>query len=143
MCAATSCRFEDRTPGGSRRDDTSIEGVAASFYAVLAAHDTLAIGFVADRAATVLADAGATSPGITPVIAVFGSGDRRTVPSGVRIIRTELHPDGDVASAQVVVASRDDSGELEAVDVLMLARSGGKWRVAHAMFGAWRQRSLP
>ncbi len=140
--ALAGCRFEDRTPGGAQRDDTSLEQVARGFYAALAAHDPAGIERTAYSSANVLVDGGQNPPRLVPVHTMINVPDSRT--SGVmpRIVRTELRTEGGVATARVVIAQAVPV-EKEAVDFLTLARDGGHWRVAHAVFGPWRTRSAP
>ena len=47
--ALPGCRFEDRTPGGARRDDTSVQALADGFYAALALRAVTSVyGMTAD-----------------------------------------------------------------------------------------------
>lgn len=143
--ALAGCRFEDRTPGGARRDDTSVQALADGFYAALAGRDTAALARTTYAGATALVAGGQNPPALVPVRSVLGVPDRRTTAPVPRIVRTELRPDGGVATARVVIASRtsDGVGELEAMDFLTLARVGDQWRVAHVIFGPWRMRTMP
>lgn len=143
--ALVGCRFEDRTPGGARRDDTSVQALADGFYAALAGRDSTALGRTTYGGATALVGGGRNPPALIPVRSVLGVPDRRTTAPAPRIVRTELRPDGAVATARVVIASRtpDGRGELEAMDFLSLARVGDQWRVAHVIFGPWRVRAMP
>jgi hypothetical protein len=63
----------------------------------------------------------------------------------VRLIRTEIHPDGDFATVRAVVATLDgpDGSEFEAGDQFALARRAGGWRIASILLGPWRIRSAP
>ena len=143
--ALPGCRFEDRTPGGARRDDTSVQALAEGFYAALAGRDTVALSRTTYGGATALVAGGRSTAALVPIRSVLGVPDRRTTSPVPRIVRTELRPDGGVATARVVIASRtpDGLGEIEAMDFLTLARVGDQWRVAHVIFGPWRSRTMP
>ncbi len=143
--ALPGCRFEDRTLGGARRDDTSVQALADGFYAALALRDTAALSRTTYGGATALVAGGRNPSALVPIRSVLGVPDRRTTAPAPRIVRTELRPDGVVASARVMIASRtpDGLGEIEATDFLTLARVGDQWRVAHVIFGPWRMREMP
>jgi hypothetical protein len=137
--AATGCRFEDRTPGGARRDDMSLDRVAGLFYGALARHDTASLARITFPTATALVDGGRYPASLVPITAVLGIPSARTTTPMPRIVRTELRPDGGAATARVVISVASPV-EMEAVDVLTLAREAGGWRVAHVLFGPWRVR---
>jgi hypothetical protein len=143
LTSATGCHFEDRTPGGAQRDDTSLEQATRNFYVALAAHDPAAVSRAAFSSASVLVDGrGGAAPTLVPINTMIAVPDPRTSGVTPRIVRTELRTDGNVATARVVIAQAIPS-EMEAVDFLTLAREGTQWRVAHAVFGPWRTRTAP
>ncbi len=139
LVAASGCRFEDRTPGGARRDDLSLDRVAGVFYGALARHDTAALARITFPTATALVDDGRRPASLVPIPAVLDVPGARTALPVPRIVRTELRAEGGAATARVVIAVSAPR-EMEAVDVLTLAREGGSWRVAHVLFGPWRTR---
>ena len=145
LLALCGCRFETRQPDGRAGDDVAVEAATATFYRALAAEDSAAIRTAAMGAATVLVVAGRSAPSLVGWRALLDIPERRTVPGGVRLIRTEIRVDGDLASVQAVIAGREgsDAGEFEASDLLTLARRDGEWRVAHALFGSWHPRTAP
>jgi hypothetical protein len=147
MAVATGvgCRFESRPPAGSAREDATLEGVVESLYVSLARHDTTLFDHGTFAAATTLLQSDARLVSLVPLHTMLDVPERRNAGGGVRIVRTELRPDGNVATARVVVASRDLGGtrEWEATDVLTLAYRDATWRIAHAVFGPWRIRSAP
>ena len=136
------CRFEDRTPGGAGSDEASLQQVAASFYQVMARGDVAATDRITFSSSTVLVDDGRGVARVVPVHTMLGLPDRRTSDGPPRIVRTELRTDGAVATARVVIAVSLPS-EMEATDILTLARDGSQWRIAHAVFGPWRRRGAP
>jgi ketosteroid isomerase-like protein len=143
--ALASCRFQDLTPGGSRHDEAAVQAVVASLYQALGARDAPGLARVALPAATALVVADRSPPVLVPMRTMIDVPERRNQGGGVRVARTELRPDGDVATERVVVVARSGDGlrEYEATDVLTIARRAGVWRVAHAVFGPWRSRSAP
>ncbi|MEO5825913.1 MAG: hypothetical protein ABIR59_08500 [Gemmatimonadales bacterium] len=140
LVAVAGCRFEDRTPGGARRDDLSLDRVATQFYGALARHDTVALARIVFPTATALVDGGRSPAALVPVTAVLDVPGTRTSLPSPRIVRTELRADGGAATARVVISTAFPV-EMEAVDVLTLAREDGGWRVAHVLFGPWRVRA--
>lgn len=139
LVAAAGCRFEDRTPGGARRDDLSLDRVAATFYRALATRDSVSLARITFPTATALVDDGRRPAALVPIVAVLGVPGARTVTPTPRIVRTEFRADGGAATARVVIAVNAPS-EMEAVDVFTLAREDKGWRVAHVLFGPWRAR---
>lgn len=145
LIAVTGCQFDYRAPSGTRSDDAALQGVPTAFYRALASHDTAVFARAVFPAATVLVDGGSTPVTLVPARTLLEVPGRRTEGSGVRMVRTEVRADGDLATARVVIAvdSRIGLGEYEAADFLTLARREGVWRIAHAVLGPWRLRSAP
>lgn len=139
------CRFEERPPNGSRRDDAALQSVATAFYRSMGGRDSSGLRAAVFPAATMIVDGGRNAPTLVPVRTLLELPERRTAKGGVRIVHTELHADGAVATARVTIAAQGpgDEGEFEASDFLTLARRDGGWRVAHAVLGPWRPRSAP
>ncbi len=139
-----SCHFEDGTPGGSRPEDAALRALVADFYQAIARRDESQLASVAFPAATVLL-AGSAGAALVPLRTLIEVPERRNEDAGVRIARIDLRPDGDLATARVVVVAVDsvDGREFESTDFLTVARREGSWRVAQAAFGPWRVRSAP
>jgi hypothetical protein len=142
--ALSSCRFEDRTPGGSRPEDTALRTLVADFYQTVGHRDRPGLGRVVFPAATVLL-AGADGATLVPVGILIDVPERRNDGGGVRISRLDLRPDGLVATARVVVVAVNaiDGREFEATDFLTIAFREGAWRIAQIACGPWRVRSAP
>jgi hypothetical protein len=139
------CRFQDLTPGNARHDEATLPGVVTAFYQAIAGRDRPALERTTLPAATALM---ATDRGpivLVPMHTVTEVPERRNQGGGARIVRTELHTDGDVATDRVSVTAKSGDGrrEYEASDMVTLAHRAGRWQVAHVMFGPWRVRSGP
>ena len=143
--ALSACRFEDLTPGSSRRDEAGIQATATGFYQALGTRDHASLEKTTLPAATVLVTAERTPVVLVSMASMIEIPERRNEHGGVRIVRVELHPDGDLATARVVIAARSADGrnEFEATDFLTMAHRTNDWRIAHAVFGPWRIRSAP
>ncbi len=144
LTSLVSCRFEDRTPGGTRRDEIAVQAAVAGFYQSLAARDSDGLRRAAFASATVLVPAG-SSVALVPLRTLLDVPERRNQDGGVRVARSDLHVDADIASDRVTVTVRGSNGlpDYDATDVVLLARRDGQWQVAQAAFGPWHTRSGP
>ena len=145
LLATIGCRFDYRAPRGARSEDAALQRAATSFYSSLTHHDTAAFGKVVFPAATILINGGGDSALLVPARALLDVPEHRTERKGVRLIRSEVRADGDLATARMIIAVEGTTGlgEFEASDFLTLARRNGTWRLAHAVLGPWRPRSAP
>jgi len=145
LLALTACRFQDLTPGGTRRDEAAAQTVVSSFYESIGTRNMEAMQRVSLPPATALLSGDHSPPVLVPMRTMIDVPEQRNQGGGVRVTRTEFRADGDVAMDRVVVLSRSGDGrrELEATDVVTLARRDGQWRVAHVVFGPWKLRSAP
>ncbi|MGH7583133.1 MAG: nuclear transport factor 2 family protein [Gemmatimonadales bacterium] len=141
--AALSCRFQDLTPGSSRREEAALQAATTLFYHALAHRDTAELARAALPAATALVAGTGAQPVLVPLVTMVMVDERRNEDGGVRVVRTEVHADSDVATDRIVVMARGQEGteDFEASDWLTFARRDGAWRVAHAVFGPWRNRT--
>lgn len=139
------CQFEYRAASGSRVEDAAIQGVATSFYGALTRHDTATFGRVVWPTATGLVDGGQEPPTLVPLRTLLDLPGQRSQRSGVRLVRSDLRTDGELATARLVIAAASSAGagEEEATDFFTLARHDGSWRIAHVLLGAWRPRTAP
>jgi hypothetical protein len=144
VLGVAACHFEDRTPGGSRPEDAALRSLVGEFYQAIGTRDPAKLGRAASPSATVLL---ARSDGamLVPVRTLIEVPERRNEAGGVRISRIDLRPDGEVATARVVVVTSNaaDQREDESTDFLTFAHREGAWHVAQAVFGPWRIRSAP
>lgn len=145
MLMVGSCHFEERLPSGTGAEEDAAQVAVAGFYAALAARDSALLRQYTFASGNTLLDVTGTDVTLVPARALLSVPERRTAGRPPRILRVELHLDGGVASARVVLVAvaADGAGELEATDQLTLGRREGVWRVAHSQFGAWRSRSAP
>lgn len=145
LLTLAGCKFDYRTPSEARGEDRALQALPIAFYRAMARHDTAAFGRAVFPAATVLVDGGKNPVTLVPARTLLDIPGRRAEASGVRVIRSEIRADGDLASARVVIAveSMLGRGDYEASDLLTLARRDGAWRIAHAVLGPWRLRSAP
>jgi hypothetical protein len=141
----SSCRFQDLTPGTARHDEATVQAVVTALYQAIGTRSPTGLQRIALPAATALLTSDHGPTVLVPLRTLIEVPERRNQGGGARIVRTDLHTDGDVATDRVVVAARSGDGrrEYEASDMLTLARRAGVWQVAHAMFGPWRTRSAP
>jgi hypothetical protein len=144
LCVS-SCRFQDLTPGNARHDETMLPGVVNAFYQAIGSRDRAALERTTLSASTALMTTDRGPIVLVPMQTVIEVPERRNQGGGVRMIRTELHTDGDVATDRVSVVAKSPDGrrEYEASDMITLAHRASRWQVAHVMFGPWRIRSGP
>ena len=146
MLATTlvSCRFEDRTPGGSKPEDAAMRAAVTDLYLALGAKDAAKLTKVVLPAGTALL-ARPDGAVLVSTRTMIDVPERRNEGGGVHIARMYIRPDGAVATARVVVVSTNptDRREYESTDFLTLANREGAWYVAQAVFGLWRIRSAP
>ncbi len=142
LVAIAACRLEERPPNGSRQDLPAVEKAVAGFYQALAARDSGALGQVAFAGgAALLGEAGGNGE-VVPLATLLASSERRLTGRPPRLARSEIHLDGSVATARVllVAPSGEGSAEVEATDNLILGLRAGMWRVALGQLGPWRTR---
>lgn len=144
VLSLASCHFEDRTPGGTKPEDVVLRRLVVNWYQAIGTKDAAGLDQVSLPATTVLL-ARPDGSLMVPVRTMIEVPERRNAAGGVRIVRLDLRPDGEVATARVVVASVNVSNgqEAEATDFLTIAHREGAWHVAQAVFGPWRIRSAP
>lgn len=139
----TGCRFQDLTPGGTRRDEVAAQTAVAALYQAIATRNPTALAAATLPAATALIAPDQGPAVLVPIRTMVDVPERRNQ-GGVRIVRTDLHVDGEVANDRIVVVNRGaDRREFEATDVITLAHREGVWRVAQVAFGPWRSRTAP
>jgi hypothetical protein len=142
LTLAAACRIEDRTPAGSRRDDAAIQAVLAEYHRDLAARDWRRAADLAWRGATYAglsaAPAGGAINRVVPLDSALAEVARRANaldPDSydVRIVRTDVHQEGDLAAAWVTTRRRARRGgqgaDEEWVEHFVLRRIAGGWRI--------------
>jgi hypothetical protein len=135
-----ACRVEDRTPAGTRRDETAVRAVAAAYYEATAAQDWRAARAVLWDSADVALQAGPsawiTFEAADPYLADLS---RRWagIPAGMlspRLIRTEYRQADGVAGLWVVLrrAERGADGAVREVgraEHFVMRRLPEGWRI--------------
>jgi hypothetical protein len=143
LVVATGCRFQDLTPGGTRRDEAAAQAAVTALYQAIGARSATALAAATLPATTALIAPDQGPAVLVPIRTMIDVPERRNQ-GGVRIVRADLHVDGEVANDRVVVVNRGaDRREFEATDVITLAHREGVWRVAQVAFGPWRSRTAP
>lgn len=146
MLISLGCRLEVHKPVGTAvaGDELALQQAAERLYRALAASDTAALDSAGVPAATV------TLPGpgdgfVVPLYALWSARGLRSGDPLLRVVRTEIHPDGNVAMVRATVATRLAGAltETEGSDWLTFVRRDGGWHLAHAAVGPWHGRPAP
>jgi hypothetical protein len=141
LLMGVGCRIEDRTPTGTRQDETALESLLARYSRDLGDRkwsDVRALfwgeGSYSGPLVPRSAGRAVSIDSALRVIAVAVDGaDPQSY--DVRVLRTDLRQDGDLASAWIIVRRRmplaGESGWVERdwVEHLVLRRIGGRWRI--------------
>jgi hypothetical protein len=151
--AAAGCAIEDRTPRGSRRDGDAIQHLISQYARRLSERDWDGARGLFWREATYAGAMGPAAPAgyqlAVPIDSVLDalarslgavSADRYDV----RILRTDLRQEGDLAAAWVTVRRRtpvgDTSVERDWIEHLVMRRVGGEWRLLSVAATQWPRR---
>jgi hypothetical protein len=151
--SAAGCAVEDRTPRGSRRDEDAIQHLISQYARRLSAHDWTGVRGLFWREATYAGSMGPGAPSgfrlVVPVDSALGAlarsvGDAQADRYDVRVIRTDLRQEGDLAAAWVTIRRRTPVGtttvERDWVEHLVLRRVGGEWRLLSVAATQWPRR---
>lgn len=138
-----SCRIEDHTPTGSRRDDAAIRALLVGYYSCLsdgvlsACRDRFWPGAVAGTLALRDSASGVEAVPMDSVLERTTRWLERLSPGfSVEMTRLELRQAGDLASAWVSVRlllpkAGGKAEEQEGVEQFVLRRIGTEWRIAY------------
>ena len=139
---ASGCHIEDRTPTGSRHDEAAIQAVLTGYHRVLATRDWARIGALEWHGATYATVARLGSPGpdsrIEPLDSALTALARRVDSArpqqyDVRVIRTDLRQEGNLAAAWVTTRRRlpaaAGASDAEWLELFVLRRVGDAWRI--------------
>jgi SnoaL-like protein len=142
LLAVTGCRIEDRTPTGTRRDEDTIQHLISRYARRLSQRDWTGVRSLFWQDGTY---AGPLGPGVpsgyhqaTSIDVTLRMLDRwlRGVERQnfeVRVLRTDLRQEGDLAAAWVTTRRRTPSGptsvERDWIEHLVLRRIDGDWRI--------------
>jgi hypothetical protein len=139
---AGGCRIEDRTPTGSRRDQDRIQHLISRYARSLSARDWAGVRSLFWQDGTYAGPLGPGAPtnyhqavSIDAALRVLDrwllGAERRNF--DVRVLRTDLRQEGDLAAAWVVTRRRTPSGststERDWIEHLVLRRIDGDWRI--------------
>jgi hypothetical protein len=142
LLALGGCRIEDRTPTGTRRDEDKIQHLISGYARRLSERDWAGVRSLFWQDGSY---AGPIGPGAPPdyhqavsidaALRVLERWLRGAAPGNfeVRVLRTDLRQEGDLAAACVVTRRRTPSGsgaiERDWVEHLVLRRIDGDWRI--------------
>jgi hypothetical protein len=139
---AGGCRIEDRTPTGTRRDEDSIQHLISRYARSLSARDWTGVRSLFWQDGMYAGPLGPGAPtnyhqavSIDAALRVLDrwllGAERRNF--DVRVLRTDLRQEGDLAAAWVVTRRRTPAGststERDWTEHLVLRRIDGDWRI--------------
>jgi len=154
LAAAGGCRIEDRTPTGTRRDEDTIQHLISRYARGLSQRDWAGVRALFWQDGTYAGPIGPGAPSdhhqmvpIDVALRVFDGWLRGVEPANfdVRILRTDLRQEGDLAGAWVVSRRRTPAGpsaqERDWIEHLVLRRIDGDWRILTVAVVSSGQRS--
>jgi SnoaL-like protein len=142
LLVAGGCRIEDRTPTGTRRDEDRIQHLINRYARSLSARDWSGVRSLFWQDGTYAGPLGPGAPtdyhqavSIDAALRVLDhwlrGAERRNF--DVRVLRTDLRQEGDLAAAWVVTRRRIPSGststERDWIEHVVLRRIDGDWRI--------------
>lgn len=138
----TGCRIEDRTPTGTRRDEDTIHHLLSRYARRLSQRDWNGVRSLFWQDGSYAGSVGPGAPtnyhqaiSIDAALRVLDRWLRGVEPQNfdVRVMRTDLRQEGDLAAAWLVTRRRTPSGptsiEREWVEHVVLRRIDGDWRI--------------
>lgn len=142
LLAVSGCRIEDRTPTGTRRDEDTIQHLLSRYARHLSQRDWSGVRSLFWQDGTYAGSVGPGSPSdyhqaisIDAALRVLDRWLRGVEPQNfdVRVLRTDLRQEGDLAAAWVITRRRTPSGptaiERDWVEHVVLRRIDGDWRI--------------
>jgi hypothetical protein len=136
------CRIEDRTPTGTRRDEDRIQHLIGRYARSLSARDWSGVRSLFWQDGTYAGPIGPGAPtdyhqavSIDAALRVLDHWLRGAEPQNfdVRVLRTDLRQEGDLAAVWVVTRRRVPAGsrfsERDWIEHLVLRRIDGDWRI--------------
>jgi hypothetical protein len=140
--AVTGCRIEDRTPTGTRRDEDTIQHLLSRYAQRLSARDWSGVRSLFWQDGSYAGPIGPGAPSnyhqaisIDAALRVLERWLRGVERQNydVRVVRTDLRQEGDLAAAWLVTRRRTPSGptsvERDWVEHVVLRRIDGDWRI--------------
>jgi SnoaL-like domain len=142
MLVSTGCRIEDRTPTGTRRDEDRIQHLINVYARALSTRDWTGVRSLFWQDGTYAGPIGPGAPtdyhqavSIDAALRVMNRWLQGTEPRNfdVRVLRTDLRQEGDLAAAWVTTHRRVPAGatstEREWLEHMVLRRIDGDWRI--------------
>jgi hypothetical protein len=149
------CRIEDRTPTGSRRDEDRIQHLLSRYARSLSARDWTGVRSLFWQDGTYAGPIGPGAPtdyhqavSIDAALRVLDRWLQGAEPRNfdVRVLRTDLRQEGDLAAAWVVTSRRTPSGsaatEHDWMEHVVLRRIDGDWRILSVAAVSTRREDL-
>lgn len=137
-----ACQIEDRTPTGTRRDEDRIQHLISHYARSLSARDWTGVRSLFWQDGTYAGPLGPGAPtsyhqavSIDVALRVLDRWLQGAEPRNfdVRVLRTDLRQEGDLAAAWVVTSRRTPSGststERDWIEHVVLRRIDGDWRI--------------
>jgi hypothetical protein len=142
VLAVGACQIEDRTPTGTRRDEETIQHLISHYARSLSARDWTGLRSLFWQDGTYAGPLGPGAPtsyhqamSIDVALRVLDRWLQGAEPRNfdVRVLRTDLRQEGDLAAAWVVTSRRTPSGstfiERDWIEHVVLRRIDGDWRI--------------
>lgn len=142
LLAVSGCRIEDRTPTGTRRDEDIIQHLLSRYARRLSQRDWGGVRSLFWQDGIYAGPVGPGAPSdyhqaisIDAALRVLDRWLRGVEPRNfeVRVLRTDLRQEGDLAAAWVFTRRRTPSGptaiERDWVEHVVLRRIDGDWRI--------------
>jgi hypothetical protein len=142
LLAGLACRIEDRTPTGTRRDEDTIHQLLSRYERALSRRDWAGVRSLFWQDGTYSGPIGPGAPSsyhqAVSIDAALRVLDQwlRGVPAenfDVRILRTDLRQQGDLAAAWIITRRRTPAGpgslERDWVEHVVVRRIDGDWRI--------------
>ena len=140
--AVTGCRIEDRTPTGSRRDEDTIQRLVSRYALHLSRRDWGRVRSLFWQEGTYSGVVGPGAPSdhhqAVPIDAAVRTLERwlqgvNADNFDVRVVRTDLRQEGDLAAAWVITRRVMPSGptriESDWIEHMVFRRIDGDWRI--------------
>ncbi len=141
LVMVVGCRIEDRTPAGTRRDEDALQALLARYSRDLADRNWADVRGLfwgeGNYSGPLVPRSVGRAVSIDSALRVIAFHVNGAEPQSydVRVLRTDLRQDGDLAAAWVIVRRRmpisGSSGWVERdwLEHLVLRRIGGRWRI--------------
>jgi hypothetical protein len=154
LLAVSGCRIEDRTPTGTRRDEDSIQRLIVRYARGLSRRDWGSVRALFWQDGSYAGPIGPGAPAnyhqavsITAALQSYDRWLRGVEPQNfdVRVLRTDLRQEGDLAAAWVVTHRVTPAGpgriEGDWLEHIVFRRIDGDWRILSVAVASPKKRS--